>query len=102
MSRYSINIEAQNDLNQITILLNDPQKNKLDRKNVSESDGMYSEEELEINDDDMISDKDKYSMYYSCSRKHLNFNELPDVRESTNSFRQEFDMEIEGPAFAST
>lgn len=68
VSRYSINIEAQNDLNKITILLNENDKvdgkqaNML--KNMNDSGKFETElDTYEINDEDLSADKDKYSQY---------------------------------------
>jgi len=83
VSRYSINIEAQNDLNKITILLNDNQKLKgiASQKQILDRDNFETDiDTLDVNDEDLISDKDKYSEYYGSTSKHLNFNELPDIR----------------------
>ena len=98
VSRYSINIEAQNDLNQITILLNDPNKKKEEQRELPTAAMWESEEDemMDINDDDMISDKDKYSIWYEASHKHINFKQLPDVRDSRSEPIDQFDCRIEG------
>mmetsp|Transcript_2226 Transcript_2226/g.2592 ORF Transcript_2226/g.2592 Transcript_2226/m.2592 type:complete len:186 (+) Transcript_2226:328-885(+) len=97
VSRYSINIEAQSDLNQITILLNDKDKKKNDDFNRINLDDSNIDEMMEIDDDDMLSDKDK-SMYFESSSKHINFKHLPDIRKSISQYvdRPIYDVQIEG------
>ena len=98
VSRYSINIEAQNDLGQITILLNDKNKDKEEEKfkeiQLDEAEG---DEMMDVGDDDMISDKDK-SMYFESSSKHINFKQLPDIRKSRSQYvdRHFYECQIEG------
>lgn len=78
VSRYSIKIEAQSDLNKITILLNDNPNtaNKLEQKHLSES-------ECDLEDElDDVSEVGKYSQYYESSQKHINLSELPDIRRN--------------------
>lgn len=87
ISRYSINIEAQNDLGRITILLNDKEEGKdvgstTYGRNFLDIDGDLGE----INDDDLSSDMDKYSRCYETSTKRINFKELPDVRQTRSRF----------------
>lgn len=80
VSRYSINIEAQSDLNSITILLNDNQqlKGNQSQKRLLQSNRFESDVDLQDIDDDMISDKDKYSSNYGTSRKHVNLRDIHD------------------------
>lgn len=63
VSRYSINIEAQNDLNKITILLNDNEKSKgwAARRDIFEHEYDDPVDDAMDIEDDLISDKDKYS-----------------------------------------
>ena len=65
-------------------------------KLITESDGAESEIDYLDIDDDMNSDKDKYSTWYGSSRNHYNFNEFPDKRVN-NKKNHEFELEIEGP-----
>ena len=102
VSRYSINIEAKNDLNRITILLNDQKLNNKDTHRDLATAAMAESEEdesLDIDDGDFVSDKDKYSMCYESSRKHINFKQLPDVRNSRSQYVDNYyyDCQIEGP-----
>lgn len=92
VSRYSINIEAQKDLNQITILLNDQKLKKDTHRELATAAMAESEEDelFDIDDGDLVSDKDKYSMYYESSRKHINFKQLPDVRNRRSQYVDDY------------
>jgi hypothetical protein len=102
ISRYSINIEAQNDLNNITILLNDHKKKDTHRdlRTAPMSAMAYSDDEemMDIDDGDFVSDIDKYSRCYESSKKHINFKQLPDVRNSRSQYVDNYyyDCQIEG------
>ena len=100
ISRYSINIEAQNDLNNITILLNDNDelRGNQSQKRLHSSKRFESDVDLIDIDDDMISDKDKYSSWYGTSRKHMNLKDIHDKTFLFNQTSEEFNCEIEGPS----
>ncbi len=72
ISRYSINIEAQNDIGKITILLNDQEEGDrgLGVRVEEEEDEM-----LEIDDGDSVSDKNK-SIYFESTGKSINFKQM--------------------------
>jgi hypothetical protein len=102
VSRYSINIEAQNDLNQITILLGDQahktEKSKR-RTHLSTEEAEVEEQKgIDLDDEELMSDKDKYSMYYESSHKHINMKELPDIRYPNRRRMEDtyFECQIEG------
>ena len=103
VSRYSINIEAQNDLNSITILLNENQKLKgnQSQKRLINSNRFESDVDLQDIDDDMISDRDKYSSNYGTSRRHVNLKDIHDRITLINNSNSENTWEIEGPSSSS-
>lgn len=78
-------------MNQITILLNENQnKNvchtgKISNKNADDSAKVDTEIDTVDLDDDLVSDKDKYSEWYGNSGRYNRYKDLDDIR-STNEY----------------
>ena len=60
------------------------------KRSVSRGPRVDSETDLfDIDDSDLISDKDKYSEWYGLTSNHYNFKKLPDIRFSNEFITDE-------------